>query len=209
MLCMRFPLIVSLTLLILSDSPLASPPLRPFHSPIVPAILGTWQAGQVLAVDFKTGQMHVDHSPINPDLSDPKLMPYGQRIEFTNGYDKVSNVAYWQVIWLVPYPPNACQYPFLQYQCSDVKGVLTLNQTLFNLEFSMEINSEDIESFFPVGAVKTGRVYTLRCGGNDEWTPELYVSKDRQRMWSTVAVENFEKYSGFQEYHRLAEYKPR
>ena len=78
-------------------------PARP--SPIVPAILGTWRAGPVWAVDFKTGQMHLDHSLINPDLSDSRLMPCGQRLEFTNGYDKAANVAYWQVMWLLPYPP--------------------------------------------------------------------------------------------------------
>ena len=94
-------------------------PVTSFTSPahpvagaaVVPAILGTWQAGRVLAVDRKTHQMHVDHSPVNPDLSDNSLMPYGQRIRLGSGYNKASDVAYWQIEWLVPYPPDACQFP--------------------------------------------------------------------------------------------------
>ena len=178
-------------------------------SSIVPAVLGIWQAGQVLAVDRDTNQMHVDHSPIDPELSDSRLMPYGQRIEFTNGYDKLSHVVYWQITWLVPYPPNACQYPLLEFKCSETNGVKKLDQTPDNMEFSMQIGREGVADFAAVGAPPTGRVYTLRCGGNDEWTPRFYVSKDRQRMWSMVAVDDFKKYSGLQEYHRVAEYKPR
>ena len=192
-----------------TPAPALQSPSRPFHSPLVPAILGTWQAGQIMAVDRQTGQMHVDRSPINPDLSDNSLMPYGQQLELTSGYDKAAQVAYWQIRWLTPFPANACQFPFLQFHCTEIKGVSQPRQEPMRLEYTMSVSQEDIESFFPVGATKTGRVYYLRCGGNDEWVPELYVSKDRQRMWISASVDSYEKYYGLQEYHRVAEYKPR
>ena len=95
-------------------------------SPLVPGILGTWQAGAVWAVNRTTHQMHVDHSATNPELSDNSLMPYGQRVEFTNGYDKAANVAYWQVFWQVPHPANACQYPFFEFRYVVVADAVTL-----------------------------------------------------------------------------------
>ena len=81
----------------------SSPPAVSSTTTAVPAILGTWQAGRVLAVNRKTHQMHVDHSPVDPDLSDNRLMPYGQRIRLGSGYDKAADVAYWLIEWLVPY----------------------------------------------------------------------------------------------------------
>ena len=189
--------------------PLLAPrPARP--SPIVPAILGTWQAGPVWAVDRATHQLHLDQSPVDPELSDRNLMPCGQRIQLSSGYDKVSDVAYWQITWLVPYPPNSCQYPFLQFQCSEIDGVNQPRQKSQSLEFTMDINRGDLDSFFPVGASETGRVYYLRCGNNGEWEPEFYVSKDGQTMWSAVGIgfaDEYKQYYGLQEYHRLADYK--
>ena len=179
-------------------------PTRP--SPIVPAILGTWRAGPVWAVDRATHQLHLDQSPVDPELSDRNLMPCGQRLEFTNGYDKAANVAYWQVMWLLPYPPNACQYPLLEFKCTEVNGVKKLDQTPDSMEFTMEIGQQGVEDFFAVGALNTERVYTLRCGGNDEWTPRFYVSRDRQTMWSLIGIDEKNHY-GVQEYHRLADYK--
>ena len=185
--------------------PLLAPrPARP--SPIVPAILGTWQAGPVWAVNRATHQLHLDQSPVDPELSDNTLMPCGQRLEFTNGYDKAANVAYWQVMWLLPLPPDACQYPFFRFRYTETAGVRTPDQTRVDMEFTMDISSEGIEDFFPVGASKTERVYILRCGGNDEWTPQFYVSKDRQCMWSLIGIDEKNHY-GVQEYHRLADYK--
>ena len=208
---MRFSLIFLLQIAMLADSrlPISSPLPSVRHSPIVPAILGTWQAGHLWAVDRKTKQLHVDRSPINPELSDQALMPYGQRIEFTNGYDQLSNVAYWQAFWLLPYPANSCQYPFLQYHCTDINGVQVPTQTIFQLEFTMRLMPSEIVDFAPVDASKTGKVYFLRCGGNDEWVPVLYISRDRMCMWSIVGVDDNEHYYGLQEYHRVAEYKRR
>ena len=149
-LVMRFSFLVLCCLLMLSGS--APVPLRALpsavSSPIVPAIFGTWQAGQVLAVNFKTGQMHIDHSPVDPTLNNGSLMPYGQRIEFTNGYDKLSKVAYWQVYWLLPLPPNACQYPFFRFRYTEINGVRKPDQTCVDMEFTMEIGQEGIEDFF-------------------------------------------------------------
>ena len=173
----------------------------------MPAISGTWQAGRVLAVDRQTHQMHVDHSPVNPDLSDRCLMPYGQRIRLGSGYDKASDVAYWLIEWLVPYPPDACKFPFLQFQCADVKGVNILRQEPISQEFTFEIDSASDgynEFFVPVGATRKSRVYLLRCGANDEWVPQLYVSKDRQHMWCLISFDDNAHYYGLQEYHRIS-----
>jgi len=194
---------------LVSSLPLPAQQLLHKPSPLVPALLGTWQAGPVWLVNRDTHELRADRSPVNPDLSDNNLMPYGQRLEFTDGYDADSRVTYWQVIWLTPYPPNACRFPFLQFHCSEINGVNQPRQKPTNLEFTMVINHEDIDLFFPVGATKTGRVYLLRCGGNDEWTPKLYVSKDRQRLWISYGTDDHEHYQGLQEYHRVAEYKPR
>lgn len=187
-------------------------PIASFTSPvhpaagaaIAPAILGTWQAGRVLAVNRKTHQMHVDHSPANPDLSDNSLMPYGQRIRLGSGYDKASDVAYWLIEWLTPYPANACQYPFLQFQCTDVNGTKRLRQQSISQEFTIEVDPKEYEYFIPVGATKTSRVYLLRCGANDEWVPQFYVSKDRQQMWCFVGLDDNSNDYGLQEYHRVA-----
>lgn len=223
---MRFSFFPLLLLPMLSDSrlPVSFPmPLPVRHSSLVPAILGTWQAGQVWVVDRNTKQLRLDRSPIDPDLSDHALMPYGQRIEFTNGYDKLSNVAYWQALWLLPYPANSCQYPFLRDHCTQINGVQAPTQTIFQLEFSIALMPGQIENFFPIGASKAEQVYFLRCGGNDEWTPLLYVSKDRQRMWCSIGIAPLSprtdgKYAhyingiyepGWQEYHRLAPFKRR
>ena len=199
-----------LALLALAVAPRVTPggpPELAGPTPIVPAILGTWQAGRVWAVDRKTHQMHVDHSPINPDLSDNSLMPYGQRIRLGSGYDKASDVAYWLIEWLVPYPPNALQYPFLQFHYTDVKGTKQIRQELISQEFTFEIASisDGYNKFFaPVGATKNSRVYILRCGANDEWVPQLYISKDRQQMWCFVGLDDNSPDYGLQEYHRVA-----
>ena len=196
-----------LALLALAVAPRVTPggpPALAGPTPIVPAILGTWQAGQVWAVDRDTHQLHVDHSPINPDLSDNRLMPYGQRIRLGSGYDKASDVAYWLIEWLVPYPPNACQYPFLQFQCANANGSKQLRQEAQSQEFTIEVDPKEYDSFVPVGATKISNVYILRCGANDEWVPEFYVSKDRQQMWCLIGLDDNAHYYGLQEYHRVA-----
>jgi len=186
-------------------------PITSFTSPahpaagaaIVPAIMGTWQAGRVLAVNRKTHQMHVDHSPVNPDLSDNSLMPYGQRIRLGSGYDKLSDVAYWQIEWLTPYPANACQFPLLQFKCATESK--QIRQEPQSLEFTMEVDCKEYNEFFaPVGATKTSCAYLLRCGANDEWVPQFYVSKDRQQMWCFVSLDGNSHDYGLQEYHRVA-----
>ena len=191
-------------LLMLPVTPFTSPAHPAAGAPIMPAILGTWQAGRVWAVDRKTHQMHVDHSPINPDLSDNSLMPYGQRIRLGSGYDKASDVAYWLIEWLVPYPADACIYPFLRFHCTEVAGISKPDQQPKQLEFTMTVDPAEYEFFVPAGATKTSNVYLLRCGANDEWVPEFYVSKDRQQMWCSIGLDDNAHYYGLQEYHRIS-----
>ena len=201
-----FWLLAMLSNLFAPPSALQLAPSTP--SPIVPPMLGTWQASQAFLVD-SSGHLRVDRASVNPKLSDNSLMPYGQQIELTGGYDKEADVAYWQIKWLPPFPPNACQFPFLQFHCTEIEGSNRPDQVPIRLEYRMQVSHDDIASFFPVGATKTDRMYYLRCGSNDEWVPELYVSKDRQRMWVVFTPDDFEHYSGLQEYHRVAEYKHR
>ena len=191
-------------LLMLPVASFTSPAAHPAAgAAIVPAILGTWQAGRVLAVNRNTHQMHVDHSPVDPDLSDNSLMPYGQRIRLGSGYDKAADVAYWLIEWLVPYPANALQFPFLQFQYTDVKGIKQIRQEPQSQEFTFEVDPAEYDFFVPVGATKTSNIYLLRCGANDEWVPEFYVSKDRQQMWCSIGLDDG-RYYGLQEYHRIS-----
>lgn len=185
-------------------------------SPIVPAFLGTWQAGQVFGLDA-AGHLRVDHTPVDPDLSDRTLVPYGQRVEFTNGYDKASDVAYWQVLWLPPFTAAACQYPSFSYRCTVEKG--HVDQETWQLELGLGIKKEETaELFAPVGATKDEVWYLIRGGANDEWLGDLYVSRDRQRMWCIVSITPLitrpdgtrymgHSARGWQEYHRLAPFK--
>ena len=66
------------------------------------------------------------------------------------------------------------------------------------------MDSKEYNDFFaPVGATKASSAYLLRCGANDEWVPQFYVSKDRQQMWCFVGIDDCTHCYGLQEYHRI------
>ena len=176
------------------------------YSPIVPAILGKWEAGQIICVDRNTLHMHVCHSFVLPDMNDSTVMPIGQCLEFTIGYDKASDANYWKLSWLPYFSLNAYQHSFFESYCIEIDDVIELRQMPITLEFHMNISYEKNNYFFPVGSLETGNVYHINCGNNTEWSAEFYVSKDRQTMWSFVSINDYQNYYGLQEYHRVAEY---
>ncbi len=191
---------------------------RPRASPIIPAYLGTWQAGEVLVLD-KGGHLVADTTHLDPEWSSKQQLPPGVRLQFTDGYDKKADMAYLEMHLFPPFPPNACRYPVLQFHTGQtVKGVPVPLQEKLSYDFHLTINhgQDVVDSFAPVGAVATSVSFFVQAG--HEWNGEFFVAKDRQRMWCDVAVPVFKKGSdgvvrgdravaGWQVYHRVAEYQ--
>ena len=200
------------TLSVVQPTPSSHLPVRRSFSPIVPAYLGQWEAREVFISDAQ-GHLRVDTSPPDPELSDSNLLPYGQRIEFTDGYDAKSDVAFLVMYLLPPFAPNALQYPCLQFHYAERNGVRHIVQKAIKHEYDLSISKGEAADYEPVGATANEVTYFLQAG--HEWNCEFYVSKDRQRMWTMVAIRTpipgrehgYTLKQGLQLYHRLAEYK--
>ena len=193
----------------LQSTPTASP--RP-SSPIVPAYLGLWEAKEVFVPDAQ-GHLRVDTTPADPELSSFNLLPYGQRIEFTDGYDAKSDVSFLVMYLFPPFAPNSLQYPCLRYHYTEEKDVPHILQEPVKHEYDLSIKKGEAEDYEPVGATASEVTYFVQAG--HEWDCEFYVTKDRQRMWTFVSLtkpnsaspHGYDLVRGFQLFHRLAEYK--
>ena len=191
--------------------PMPSAPHRS-SSPIVPAYLGLWEAKEVFVPDA-AGHLRVDTTRADPELSSFNLLPYGQRIEFTDGYDAKSNASFLVMYLLPPFAPSALQYPCLQYHYTEQNGVPHVSQDSVRHEYDLSIKKGEAQEYEPVGATANEITYFVQAG--HEWDCEFYVTKDRQRMWTYISLTKFNPASphgydlirGFQLFHRLAEYK--
>lgn len=182
-------------------------------SPIVPAYLGLWEAREVFVPDAQ-GHLRVDTSAPDPEWSDNTLLPYGQHIEFTDGYDAKSRVAFLVMYLHPPFASNALQYPILRFHYSEDKGGRKVVQQAIKHEYDLTISKGEAEDYAPVGATADSSItYFLQAG--HEWNCEFYVAKDRQRMWTVIGfhiptpgtAHEYTLKRGFQLYCRLAEYK--
>ena len=181
-------------------------------SPIIPAYLGLWEAKQVFVPDAE-GHLRVDTTRADPELSSFSLLPYGQRIEFTDGYDAKSDASFLVMYLLPPFAPNCLQYPTLQYHYTLQNEVSRILQEPIRHEYDLTISKGEAEDYEPVGAKASEVTYFVQAG--HEWNCEFYVTKDRQRMWTIVALRTptpggphtYSLRRGFQLFDRLAEYK--
>ena len=191
--------------------PTAAAPLRSF-SPIVPAYLGLWEAKEVFVPDAD-GHLRVDTTPADPELSSDHLLPYGQRIEFTDGYDAKSGESFLVMYLRPPFPPNCLRYPCLEFNYTERNGVRHISQEPIKHEYDLTINKGEAEDYEPVGAKASEVTYFVQAG--HEWNGEYYVTKDRQRMWTIIGFHiptpgtdhDYTLKRGFQLYCRLADYK--
>ena len=203
-----------------SPFPFAAPrPAPPRPSPIIPAYLGTWQAGEVLALT-KDGHLAADTTRVDPEWSSPGLLPPGVRIQFTDGYDKRADVAYLELHILPPFPANAWKYPPLRYHYTGADAAPRPRQEPLSYDFHMLLSrgQDVVDTFGPVGAVLTSVSYEVAVP--NQWSLELFVAKNRQQMWAHVGIPVYKKDSdgvirrdlfvpGWQVYHRVAEYQRR
>jgi len=148
--------------------------------------------------------------------SSPHVFPPGVRIQFTDGYDKPADVAYLELHILPPFPPNACQYPPLQYQCTDENSAPRQETISYDFHMSLNHGQDVVDTFGPVGAVLTSVTYEVAA--SQQWSAAFFVAKNRQQMWSHVGIPVYTKDStgkvvsdvmtaGWQVYHRVAEYQ--
>lgn len=189
-----------------------SGPRPSLSSPIVPAYLGLWEAKEVFVPDAN-GHLRVDTTRADPELSSKRLLPHGQHLEFTDGYDAKSGESFLVLYLWPPFLANCLQYPCLEFNYTEHDGVRRILQEPIKHEYDLEISKGEAEVYEPVGAKASEVTYFVSSGL--EWSCEYYVTRDRQRMWTYFALRtpipgsdhDYTLKRGFQLYHRLAEHK--
>ena len=73
----------------------------------IPPIFGTWQTGQLLAVE---GDSLTPAIPFDCMYDKLRLLPAGVVVEFKIGFDKVALESYYEMTLVPPFPPESCNY---------------------------------------------------------------------------------------------------